>query len=195
MNWFDLVIIAMILISAIDGFNKGFVRIGIGFGAMILGFLLAAWNYRAAGEFLMGFIHSKTIANLVGFFVIFGLVGIAGAAVAALIARGMKLIGLGFFDRLGGVVFGAVQGALVVAILMMILLAFPRKPPLFIVQSHFAPYVVGAAQTLSRATPYEVRDGFRQTYDELQKVWEEVVKKHKEKLPEDHAILELQAYV
>ncbi len=193
MNWFDLLIIVAVLISAIDGFNKGLVRIGIGFGAMIVGFLLAAWNYRAAGEFLVGFIHSRTIANLVGFFIIFGLVGIAGAAIAALIARGLKLIGLGFFDRLGGVVFGAVQGALIMAVLMMILLAFPRKPPLFIVQSHFAPYLAGAAQTLSKATPYEVRDGFRQTYDELQKVWEEVVKKHREKLPEDRAILELKA--
>jgi membrane protein required for colicin V production len=193
-NWFDLIIIVLVLISAVDGFNKGFVRIGIGFGAMIVGFLLAAWNYRAAGALLESFIHSKTIANLVGFFIIFGLVGIAGALVAALIARGLKLIGVGFFDRLGGIFFGAVQGALVTAVIIMILLAFPRKPPVFIVQSHFAPYLVGAAQTLSRATPYEVRDGFRQTYDELQRVWEEVVKKHnKEKLPEDHAILGMKA--
>ena len=191
MNWFDLLILFLILASVVNGFAKGLIRLGIGFGATILGFLLAAWNYRTVGAFFMGFIHSKTISNLIGFFVIFAVVGVAGAAVAALIARALKVIGLGFFDRLGGAVFGAVQGALIAAILVMILLAFPRKPPAVIVQSYFAPYLAGAAQTLSRLTPYELRDGFRQTYDELQKAWDEVVKKHKdkEKLPEDRAIL------
>ena len=196
MNWFDLLILFLILASVVNGFAKGLIRLGIGFGATIVGFLLAAWNYRTAGAFFSSFIHSETIANLVGFFVIFGVVGLAGAAVAALVARAFKVIGLGFFDRVGGALFGAVQGALIAAVLVMILLAFPRKPPLIIVQSYFAPYLVGSAHALSRMTPYELRDGFRQTYDELQKAWEEVLKKHKdkEKLPEDRAILELKGY-
>jgi membrane protein required for colicin V production len=193
-NWFDLLILFLVVASVLNGFAKGFIRLGIGFGSTILGFLLAAWFYPAAGAFFMGFIHSKTIANLVGFFAIFGLVGIAGAALAALVARAFKLIGLGFFDRVGGAIFGAVEGALIAAVLVMILLAFPRKPPTVIVQSYFAPYLVGSAHALSRMAPPELRDGFRQTYDELQKVWEEVVKKHKEKLPEDRAILGVKVY-
>lgn len=191
MNWFDIFVILLVLVSIVNGFAKGLIRLGIGFGATIAGFLLAAWFYPSVGSFLMGFIHSKPIANIMGFFLIFGLVGLAGAAIAALVARGLKLIGLGFFDRVGGALFGAVQGALIAAVIVMTLLAFPRKPPAVIIQSYFAPYLVGSAQALSKMAPYELRDGFRQTYDELEKMWEEVVKKHKQKLPEDRAILEL----
>lgn len=194
MNWFDLVVIALVIFSAIDGFAKGMIRLGIGFCALILGFLLAAWYYPSAGMFLRGFVHSRTLSNLIGFFIIFGLVGLAGAIVGGLLARFFKLVGLGFFDRVGGSMLGAVQGALIAAVIVMILLAFPRKPPAFIVQSYFAPYLVGSAQALSRITPVEMRDGFRQTYDELQRVWEDVFKKHKEKLPSDRAILDVKAY-
>jgi membrane protein required for colicin V production len=105
---------------------------------------------------------------------IFVLVVLAGAAIAALIEKMMKLARLTWLNRLLGGVFGIVRGVLVGAALVLVLMAFSSKlPPESVAGSGLAPYVMGAAKLMADAAPREVRDGFRRSYEKLLKILEE----------------------
>ena len=58
MNWVDWLLLGVLLISVVSGFVEGFVRIAIGFFALILGFLFASWFHGLAGGWLEPWVHS-----------------------------------------------------------------------------------------------------------------------------------------
>ena len=179
MNWVDWLLIGILLTSVVSGFAEGFVKIVIGFVAMVLGFFLASWFHGVAGGWLEPWIHSKPIASFIGFIIIFAGMIALGALIAWLIQRIFKLVGLTWIDRLAGGAFGAVRGVLVLAIAALLLSAFfPRRMPAAVAQSELAPYVFGMSRVLSDMTPYEIKNGFEQTYQELT-VLLEGIKKNK----------------
>jgi membrane protein required for colicin V production len=168
-NWLDWLIIAFVAVSIIGGWKEGFIRLGIGFIALIVGFIGAAWFYGLAADPLLPYVKSKALANVFGFQIIFFGVLIAGGLLAALIARVFKLVGLSFVDRLLGAGFGAVRGAVVVIVVTLCVMAFaPRSLPAPVETSQLAPYIVTGSRVLSSLTPYELKHGFNQTFDNIQ---------------------------
>jgi membrane protein required for colicin V production len=182
MNWFDFMLILIVVASVANGFAKGFIRIGIGFIATIFAFLLASWFYGTAGSWLSPAIHSPVIANIAGFGMVFAGVMVLGAIVSAILARALRLVGLGLADRAGGAALGVVRGVLFCVILIVGILAFSKKTPAAVTESHFAPYLADTAQSMANLTPYEIRNGVRRQYEDLKRVWSEVIHK-KKKLP------------
>ena len=175
MNWLDWAIIAFVAVSVIGGFREGFIRLGIGFVALIVGFILAAWFYGFAADPLVPYVKVRAIANLIGFQIIFFGVLIAGAMIAALIARIFKLVGLSFVDRTLGGAFAAVRAAFVLVIVTMGVMAFaPKWMPGAVHRSQIAPYIIRAADVLSAATPYEIKNGFAEALEEVQGIIKEL---------------------
>ena len=168
MNWVDWLLLGVLLISVVSGFVEGFVRIAIGFFALILGFLFASWFHGLAGGWLEPWVHSRAITSLVGFLLIlFGMMAL-GALVAWVIQRVFKLVGLSWLDRLAGGGLGLLRGVVVIAIGALLLSAFaPKRMPAAVSQSELAPYVFGMSRVLSDMTPYEIKNGFEQTYQEF----------------------------
>lgn len=184
MNWLDWLIVAFVAVSVIGGFKEGFIRMGVGFAALIVGFLAASWFHGSAAAVLLPFIHSKPAASILGYILIFVLVMIAGTLIAAIIVRIFKLIGLSLMDRLLGAVFGFVRAAIVLAIAAMIIMAFaPRRMPAAVNQSELAPYVLGGSELLAAVTPYEIKKGFEKSYAELREMVHDLPVK-KKRLPE-----------
>jgi membrane protein required for colicin V production len=182
MNWFDVVLVVIVAASVANGFAKGFIRIGIGFIATIFAFLLASWFYGTAGSWMAPALHSPVIANIAGFGIVFAAVMVVGAIVSAILARMLRLVGLGMADRAGGAALGAVRGVLFCVILIVGILAFSQKTPAAVAESQFAPYLAETAQSVANLTPYEIRNGVRRQYEDLKRVWSEVIQK-KKKLP------------
>ena len=119
--------------------------------------------------------NSRPLANLIGFFLIFTGVMLAGALIGRLLASLFKWIGLSWLDRLLGAAFGFVRGVLVAVALVTVLLAFsPTPPPASIVESKMLPYVVDASNVLVGATPREIKDSFRETKDKVKRIWEDL---------------------
>jgi membrane protein required for colicin V production len=171
-NWLDIILGLILLFAIIGGLRKGLARTGIGFAAVIVGLLCGFWLYDSAGRFLGGFIHSRTLANLLGFLAVFLLVLLLGGVVTALVERVLKVVHLSWLNRLAGAIFGAVRGILTCAVLVLILMVFTSKPPpRAVAQSRIAPYVMGAARVMAHAAPREVRDAFDRSYDKLRHVW------------------------
>ncbi|HVX67432.1 MAG TPA: CvpA family protein [Bryobacteraceae bacterium] len=172
MNWLDIILGLILLLSVIGGLRKGIARTGIGFAAVILGLFCGLWFYGLAGGFLGAFISSRPLANLVGFLAIFVLVLLLGGVVTALIERLLKLARLSWLNRLVGGAFGAVRGILTCAVVVLVLMVFSTKgPPHAVTHSRIAPYVMGAARIMAHAAPYEVRDAFDRSYAKIRKTW------------------------
>ena len=184
MSWLDFVFGILICVSVAGGFAKGFVRIGVGFIAAVVGIVLASWFYGTAAAWLIPYVTSPGVANFLGFLTVLAIVLTFGSLVSMLLVRIFKLVGLSWLDRLLGGIFGAVRGLLVSVALLMIMLAFaPATTHSAVVDSYFAPYVMESAHLLSSATPFELRDGFRKGYEEIKKAWDATIKKKTKKLP------------
>jgi membrane protein required for colicin V production len=173
-NWLDIVLGAILLFSVARGFARGLTRSLIGFIASILAIFLSFGFYRIVGAWFHGWGLSRSTANVAGFIAVFIAVLLFGGLVAALVAKLLKIVGLGFLDRLGGAVLGLVRGVVLGIVIIMLMIAFsPNPPPDSVRESRFAPYLVQASTLLSHFAPRELRDAYDVGKEKLQKAWEE----------------------
>lgn len=178
MNWLDIVFLIVVLGSVITSISNGFSREAIGFATTLAALLAGIWFYGVAGNFLMDYVSSPRVAHFCGFVLLFAGVWVLGAIIGHFLGRVVKAAGLSFFDRLLGAVFGALKGVLVCIALLMAIMAFTPgaradAPPRSVVESKFAPYVTDAADYISRIAPYELKEGYRKTYEQVKKIWKD----------------------
>lgn len=179
MNWLDLAFIAFLIIFAFQGLAEGFSRLMVGLAATIAGLLLASWCYDLPASWLLPYVSSKAVANVLGFVLIFVLIQALGGLVGLALSRAFKWTGLGWLDRLLGFAFGALKAVVVGIVLVLILTAFPIKPvPDSVAHSKVAPYLIDAASTMTYLAPRELRHSFRETYDRLHDLWRREVHSH-----------------
>lgn len=165
----------------LTGFAAGFARVGVGFTAMIVGLFCGFWFYGVAGAYFLDYVSSRTMANLIGFFIIFFAVLIVGAIVGQILAKIFKWVGLSWLDRILGGAFGLIRGLVIAAGMVTVLLAFaPSPPPHSVVDSKLMPYVVDVSGVVAALTPREVKDGFYATRDKVRVAWSH----HAERAPE-----------
>lgn len=178
MNWLDLILVLIVGASVVSGFRKGFLKIGIGFAAVVIGFICASWTYGTVAASIDPYVRSSSVAKLLGFLAVLAAIMVLGAIVSALLGRLFRLVGLSWLDRLGGAVFGFVRGMLICVVLVMILLAFsPTMTNDSVANSWTAPYVVETSRLVSKVTPHEIKDGFREGYENVKKAWKQALKK------------------
>jgi len=121
MNYLDAILGIILIVSAINGFSKGFVEELAGLVALVLGIWAAIHFSDLVGEFLtttfnMTFRHLHIVAFIVTFIGVVILVHIIGSIVNKMV----KEIRLGFLNRLAGLAFGAVKGALILSVLLVV---------------------------------------------------------------------------
>jgi membrane protein required for colicin V production len=114
MNWFDLAIVAVIALSALFAFARGIIRELIALGTWVAGFIAAiAYAGSLAGLF-SSLNMSPEARQALAFVLILLAVLIVGAIIARALAGLIRAIGLGFMDRMLGLVFGVARGLIVV---------------------------------------------------------------------------------
>ena len=122
MNYLDIIIAIVLLLFGLKGLRKGLiievvtlVAFGVGiYGAMHFSDFTAAHmqdfmeidpNYLNTIAFVLTFIILVVLVNLIG----------------RLISKAIKSLNLGFFDKLGGFLFGIIKGVLLCSVLLMVL--------------------------------------------------------------------------
>lgn len=168
MNWLDWTIVGMLAVSVLAGYRDGFVRLGVGFAALIIGFVLASWFHGSLAGFFHPWIDSNALARLIAFLLILFGTLIAGGITGTLLSRAFGLVGLSFVDRIAGAAFGLVRGTFVLVVVFMAMMAFAPGglPPLR--NSTLAPYIIQASRVMAAMTPYQIKTGFHHTYDKLE---------------------------
>jgi membrane protein required for colicin V production len=174
LNWIDLLLLVVIGASVLTGLAAGFARVGVGFVAMIVGLFCGFWFYGIVAAYVLDYVSSRAIANLIGFFVIFSVVLVIGAIVGRILAKFFKWAGLSWLDRLLGGTFGLVRGFVIAAGMVTVLLAFsPAPPPASVVDSRLLPYVITVSGIFAALTPREIKDAFAATKDKVKADWSE----------------------
>ena len=180
MNWLDFVFVVLLIVFAFQGLSEGFSRLIVGLVATIAGLLIASWCYGLPAEYLLPYVSSPAVADVLGFVVVFILIQILGGLVGLLLSRVFKWTGLGWLDRLLGFAFGAIKAVIVGIVLVLILTAFPVKPvPDSVAHSRVAPYLIDAAHAVTYLAPHELRRSFSETYDRILEFWRDKVSKEK----------------
>ena len=117
MNWLDIVIIVLLLWAVWDGAKQGFIRQLMGLAALIVG-LYMAWKFGGDIGNTLGLDGLK--AEIAGFAVVLVVVIVVVALIAWLTRGLFKLVGLGIFDNLLGVVFSVFKMILITGALLML---------------------------------------------------------------------------
>lgn len=181
-NWLDVVLISVTIGSMVSSIRAGLTREVIRLASAVLAVVLGVWFYGSAGAFLTPYVSSRGVSNFGGFLLVFFGVLIAGSLVSFVLGRLLKLVGLSWFDRVMGAMFGLARGVLVSIAVVMALLAFApgaqgASPPGAIVHSRVAPYMVEAARVMAAIAPRELKDEFSKRHEQLKHVWKEAVRK------------------
>lgn len=161
LDWF---ICAVVLASVITAAMQGFFSEALTTAGLIVGYIVAAWQYRGLAEWFDRFFKNPWLAEILGFLVIFfAIVLLFG--IAARIARWvMKKAGLSGFDRFLGALLGFVRGGLMVAIILMGMTAFQPASQL-LQNSQLAPYFLVVGRAAIWLAPSELRARFYQGLD------------------------------
>ena len=115
MNWFDFVILGFMAVPMALGFRTGLIRSLSTLAAVVVGVFLATRFWRQASDFVGAVITDENIAGIAAFILIMVGTILAAWAAAAFVRRVVSMLLLGWVDKLGGVAFGALVGALVVS--------------------------------------------------------------------------------
>lgn len=152
----DWLIIAVLVLSTVLAIAQGFFLEVFSLAGVVIGFLLASWDYRLVSSHL-GFINPPWAADIAGFMIIFFVIAILAGAIGRIASWGMKQAGLRWIDRALGGAFGLLRGALVVTVIVMATAAFAPQAQ-WLTNSNLAPYFLVAGRAASWLTPSEVRN-------------------------------------
>ncbi len=160
MNGVDWAIAGILLLSVAVAVLQGFLYEVFALAGVVIGYLLAVWEYPKVAARLQPYVRDFWVAELVGFlgiyFAVLLLAGFTGR-IARWIAR---QAGLSWVDRLLGGAFGLARGVVTVCVLVMAVAAFAPGSRL-LQNSQLAGYFVVAARGMSWVAPGTVRSKVR----------------------------------
>ena len=161
LNTADWVILAIVAFSVVTAAMQGFLFEAITLAGLVLGYLLAAWEYHVVANWFAPYVKAQGIADIIGFIAILLAVAILAGIIGRIARWLMKEVGLHWFDRILGGAFGLVRGSLTAA---FVLLGFTTFNPqsTWLEGSRLAPYFLVVAHGASWLAPYDVRARFRQ---------------------------------
>ncbi len=171
MTGIDWVIIAVILFSAMIAASQGFMYEAFSLAGVVAGYLFAAWGYGRVAPWYAPYVKTQWIADLCGFLTIFFLVVLLAGVIGRLARFGMKEVGLRWFDRVLGGLFGVVRGVLFVMVALLALTSFsPATGSTVLARSRTAPYLLVLARAAVWVAPAQVRHQFQAGLEALDKV-------------------------
>ena len=173
----DWIICAVVLLNVITAALQGFFSEALTMGGLIVGYIVAAWQYRHLAEWLERFLKNAWLAEVLGFLIIFfAIVLLFG--LAAKIARWlMKESGLSGFDRFLGAILGLLKGGLMVAVILMGMTAFEPTSKM-LQSSQLAPYFLVLGRAAIWVAPAELRARFYQGLDLLHQAPQKMTGSH-----------------
>lgn len=120
MIWVDIVIAGIIVLSALFSLIRGFVREALSLAGWIASFWVAL---TFAGDLAESFLSGISVPSLrvaVAFTILFVLTLVIMALINKLASQLIKKSGLTGVDRMIGMIFGVVRGAIIVSVLVLL---------------------------------------------------------------------------
>jgi membrane protein required for colicin V production len=156
MNLFDWFLIAILAYSTVIAFMRGIILELFTLGGLIAGILFASWNYYRIAMYLERVVASPATAQIVAFLLIVIGVMVLSTLLGKALNRTAHAVGLGFFDRLLGAVFGLARGCLFAIAILMSVAAF-RPHSTWVENSRLSPYFLEGVHAVSFVVPHDLQ--------------------------------------
>lgn len=160
MHWVDLVILAVIALSALISLVRGFVKESISLGTWVIAGLIAITYFRTLSIYLEPYIESPTLSLAVAFAVLFVATLIVGAIINFMVSQMVSKTGLSGTDKMLGVVFGAARGVLIVAMVVLFAGLTPMPQESWWQSSALIPYFQNIAAMIQQWMPEDIASRF-----------------------------------
>ncbi|APH58781.1 CvpA family protein [Granulibacter bethesdensis] len=159
MNWVDLTVLAVLAVSAMLAFTRGFVREALGIGAWVGAAWIAARSFTSVTPQIRNLIPDHALADPAAFAIVFVVALIVLSVVASMIGKLVRGSVLGGLDRTLGLVFGIVRGfALMLCAYIAAGLLIPvQNWPEPVLKARALPYIYAGAVRLTEEVPEEYR--------------------------------------
>ncbi len=117
MSLIDILVWAVLLAFIIKGFMKGLVREVCSLLGLVMGLWAACKYYQSLSEVIRHYIHlPHTVSIIFSFILVFLTIGLLFFFLGSLLTTIFKIALLGGVNRVGGAIFGLIQGALVLCL-------------------------------------------------------------------------------
>jgi membrane protein required for colicin V production len=160
MTVIDWAIVVILVVSVATAAKAGLVVEIFSLAGLILGLLLASWDYQRLMPWVGGWIHTVAVAQAVCFLLIALGVMIAAALAGKFLRWSVKSIGLGWADRMAGAAFGLVKGCALVTIAVMVIAAFWPSAT-WLQRSRLAPGFLTMAHRVAVVAPADLQQKIR----------------------------------
>jgi membrane protein required for colicin V production len=157
----DWAIVIVLIVSVLSAAKHGFFVEAFSLAGVVLGLLLASWNYEKALPWVERWVHSPGVAEAIAFIAIAIAVMVLAGLAGRLIRWSVRSIGLGWADRFIGAIFGLLKGCVLVTLGVMAIAAFLPKAT-WMESSKLAPYFLSMAHQASAVTPAGLGERIRE---------------------------------
>jgi membrane protein required for colicin V production len=162
----DWMILVVILLNVALAAMHGFFAEALSMAGLVVGYVVAAWQYQRLAGWLLTFLNSELLAEIFGFLIIFFVILIVFSIAGRIARKLMKEAGLSFFDRFLGALLGVLKGALAVAVVLMGMTAFTPTTSM-LEKSELAPYFLVVGRAAIWLAPSALRAKFDEGLDFL----------------------------
>jgi len=169
-TFLDFLFAGIVLISTICALRKGLVREIVSILSLVGGFVLAVFYYRVPAAMLADFTRTESVADFLGFLIVFLGCILIGIIAAFLINRFVKAASLKWIDRLLGGIFGFLRGWAISSIVVVALIAFPIRENVM-ARSFLAPFLLAGARAAVVLVPQSLKDKFNEQYKKALQTW------------------------
>lgn len=167
MTTVDWIIVVILVGSVIAGIAQGFLRSVFSLGGLILGLVVAAWNYDRIAHYIRPILHNEKVSNAIGFILVAFVVAAICTTIGVLLSKVFKKLGLGCLDSLAGALFGFFQGALLVTVFILITVAFFPDTE-WLTQSRLPKYFFSACHLSTHISPSGLSELVREDLNRLE---------------------------
>lgn len=120
MNIINWILVGSFIIFVISGWKQGLISEAGSVLGVFVGLFLASRLYAWAGELISGIVINENAANVLGFLLVLLVVSKGFGVVVWFLNKAFQVLsiipGMAFVNQLGGAVFGAIEGMLILGL-------------------------------------------------------------------------------
>jgi membrane protein required for colicin V production len=151
----DIAFFILIALSSLFGVYKGMCRLGFPILGGIFGAYMGVCFYPVFLPYLQKYIPYPLLCKGVSFFIIFSLITVLCSLIGAMLHRIFEALSIGWLDRVGGLILGALKGWVIVCVVTVLLCSFFAQEKIF-AQSRLFPYIKSFLQKVSQLFPAQL---------------------------------------
>jgi membrane protein required for colicin V production len=171
MNTLDIIFIIILGVLCMRGIFRGMVREIASILGLVLAFVLANAFHEQLLPYVQKFIETPGYAKAVAYLAIFFGTMFAVFILSTLLKQFLKLIMLGWLDRLGGGGLGLAKGLLLCSVILIVLTTFLSPKASILSQSKVAPYIGMVNEAVAGFLPADMQEEFESKSSSLKELW------------------------